>query len=240
MDALRLGATLRAVRIQRRLRQVEVGRLADVSEATVSRIERGHVESIAVGTLLGVARALEVNLDLRAWTRAGDLDRLVNRRHAALAENVLDELVRYGWSPRPELSFNVLGERGFIDILAWHATSRALLVIEIKTELVDLGEALGTLDRKRRLAPSLARELDWAAPTFVSVALVLAGSRTNRRRVAEHAATIRSVLPDDGRRLRAHLRRPGSAVAALAYWPDRHPGTLRTERSAIRRVRKPG
>jgi transcriptional regulator with XRE-family HTH domain len=239
MDAQRFGATLRAVRMHRQLRQADVAQLARVSDATVSRIERGHLASVAVGTALAVAAALEVNVDLRAWTRAGDLDRLVNRRHAALAEDVVAALVVCGWVVRPELSFNERGERGFVDILASHPAFRALLAVEIKTELVDVGEALGTLDRKRRLAPRLAAIQGWTSPASVSVALILGESRTNRRRVAEHAATIRSVLPDDGRQLRSLLRHPSTAIAALAYWPVRHPGTAGPGWSAVRRVRRP-
>ncbi len=48
-----------------------------------------------------------------------------------------------------------------IDILAWHAASRSLLVIELKTELVDVQETVGTLDRKRRLAAQVAAERGW-------------------------------------------------------------------------------
>jgi hypothetical protein len=39
-----------------------------------------------------------------------------------------------------------------IDILGWHAAARMILVIELKTEFVDINETMGTLDRKDRLA----------------------------------------------------------------------------------------
>ena len=55
------------------------------------------------------------------------------------------------------------GERGVIDILAWHAATRTLLVIELKTEIVDINELMGTVDRKRRLAATVAREQDESA-----------------------------------------------------------------------------
>lgn len=35
----------------------------------------------------------------------------------------------------PEVSFSIYGQRGVIDILAWHAATRSLLVIELKTEM---------------------------------------------------------------------------------------------------------
>jgi hypothetical protein len=48
-----------------------------------------------------------------------------------------------------------------IDILAWHPTRGVLLVIELKTEVVDVNEMLGTLDRMRRLAQGIARSRGW-------------------------------------------------------------------------------
>ncbi|MEA2632936.1 MAG: hypothetical protein QOE66_3155, partial [Chloroflexota bacterium] len=66
-----------------------------------------------------------------------------------------------GWILAPEVSFAIYGERRVIDILAWHPGRRALLLIELKTELVDMNELLGTLDRKRRLARRIAQERGW-------------------------------------------------------------------------------
>ena len=67
--------------------------------------------------------------------------------HESVARVFRDELP--AWMLAPEVSFSVYGERGVIDILAWHPGRRALLVIELKTDLVDMNELLGTFDRKR-------------------------------------------------------------------------------------------
>jgi transcriptional regulator with XRE-family HTH domain len=227
MDDQRLGAALRAARIRRRLRQADVARAAEVSTATVSRLERGHVETVAVRTLRAVARSLEIRIELVPRSRTGELDRLVNARHAALAEAVIGLLRSDGWLARPEVSFNVYGERGVIDLLAWHATTRTVLVIELKTAVVDLGELLGTLDRKRRLATTVARQLRWEAAS-VGVWLAIADGATNRRRVAQHVGALRAALPDDGRSLRAWLARPAVGIAALSFVADGHPGQPRT------------
>ena len=43
---------------------------------------------------------------------------------------------RWGlWRLSPEVSFSVYGERGIIDVLAWHPKTKILLVIELKTEV---------------------------------------------------------------------------------------------------------
>ncbi|HET7676281.1 MAG TPA: hypothetical protein VFK38_00350, partial [Candidatus Limnocylindrales bacterium] len=140
--------------------------------------------------------------------------------HSALHESVARDLGRRGgWVLAPEVSFSMYGERGAIDILAWHPARRALLVIELKTVLVDVQEVVATLDRKRRLAPRIAAERGWEAET-VSPWLVLVDRSTNRHRVAAHRATLRAALPADGRVMRGWLRRPTGPIAALSLWPN--------------------
>jgi hypothetical protein len=77
-----------------------------------------------------------------------------------LHESVAEALRRRwpAWILAPEATFSIYGERGAIDILAWHPGRRVVLVIELKTDVVDLNELLGTLDRKRRLARTIASE----------------------------------------------------------------------------------
>ena len=187
-----------------------------------------------------VAAALEIRVEVLARSRAADLERLVSARHSALAEAVVGWLASLpGWVARPEVSFNVFGDRGVVDILGWHAATRSLLIIELKTAIVDVGELLGTLDRKRRRAMEIAEGLGWR-PATVSVWLIVAESTTNRRRIAEHRATFRAALPQDGRTARAWLRRPVGELRALAMWSDRLPGTVRTGLATPRRVRRPG
>ncbi|HEX5590642.1 MAG TPA: helix-turn-helix transcriptional regulator [Candidatus Limnocylindrales bacterium] len=240
MDDQQFGTRIRAARLRRGWRQLDLARAAGVSDATVSRLERGHVGSMSLDVLRRVAAALEIRAELLPRSRAGDLDRLVNARHAALAESVLARFAGLGtWVARPEVSFSVYGERGIVDVLCWHPASRALLVIELKTEIVDVGELLGTLDRKRRLAAAIARPLGWR-PVSVSAWLIVGEGRTNRRRLEAHRATFRAALPADGRAVRGWLDRPDGELLALSTWPNRHGGTVRSGFAAVRRVRRPG
>jgi hypothetical protein len=143
-----------------------------------------------------------------------------------------------GWMAEPEVSFSVYGERGVIDILAWRPARRQLLVVELKTELVDINELLGTLDRKRRLARVVARDRGWE-PLAISSWVVIADGRTNRRVVANHAAALRAKLPTDGRSMRAWLRNPGARVDALSFLPSLHEVTLRRDLAPVKRVKRP-
>jgi hypothetical protein len=130
----------------------------------------------------------------------------------------------------PEASFSVFGERGVIDILAFHRPTATLLIIELKTAIVDVNELVGTLDRKRRLARKIATERGWHATT-VSCWVIVAAGRTNRRRIEAHRTMLRVAFPEDGRRVRGWLRRPVGSVAAMSMWPSADGRGTRTGRA---------
>ena len=168
-----------------------------------------------------VAAALEVRAELIARWRAGDLERLMNARHSALHESVARWFrARYpAWSLAPEVTFAIFADRGVIDILGWHPGRRAVLVIELKTDVVDVNELLGTLDRKRRLAKQIAKARTWDALT-VSAWLVVADSRTNRRRVEAHAAMLKGALPESASAMRSWLRDPVGPIGVTSFWRE--------------------
>ncbi len=109
-------------------------------------------------------------------------------------------------------------------------------MIELKTDLADMNELVGTFDRKRRLARPIGIDRGWD-PLTVSAWLIVADSRTNRRRVAAHAAMLRGALPDDGRAIRRWLRDPVRAVSGLSFWTDSLGETGGPTQRPIRRVR---
>jgi len=222
MDDQRFGSALRAVRIRRGLRQVDVARAGGVSRELVSRMERGHLDGATLGTIRALAKALDVRVDLIARWRAGDLDRLLNARHSELHELVARHIAQLpDWVAQPEVSFAVYGERGVIDILAWHPGRRALLVIELKTDIADVNELIGTVDRKGRLAQQIALERGWIRrdqpPPSVSIWVIVADGATNRRRVGAHQAMLRAAFPTDGRSVRGWLRDPRRPIRALSF-----------------------
>ena len=242
MDDIRFGSVVRRLRIRAGLRQRDLAAICGVSTSTISRIERGHLASASVATLRRVAAALEIRLDLVPRWRGGDLDRLLNSRHSALHEAVARDLAhRAGWVFRPEVSFAIWGERGVVDIMAFHPERQALLVIELKTEVVDMNELVGTLDRKARLAIEIAATVGWSVPrgTTVSAWVIVAPGRTNRRRVHAHKAMLRAAFPLDGRSVAGWLARPDRAVRGLSFWPDSHARTPGSGPTAVRRVQAP-
>jgi transcriptional regulator with XRE-family HTH domain len=237
VDDARLGRSFRAVRVRKGLRQADVASAAGVSQDSVSRVERGLMGGMTVDRIRAIGQALGMVLDITPRWSGGELDRLLGARHSALHEAVAARFARLpGWTVVPEVTFSIFGERGAIDILAWHVPTRTLLVIELKTELVDVQELLGTLDRKRRLAPKIGADRGWN-PAFVATWVILADGRTNRRRVDAHRTVLRASLPADGRGMNAWLGDPVGAISALSFWP-RTDGVRATRRlDPVRRVR---
>jgi transcriptional regulator with XRE-family HTH domain len=233
MEDQRTGAALRALRIRRNWRQADLAKAARVSAATISRMERGHFGKLSLVTMRSVGAAVDMRLDVVPRWRGGDMDRLLNARHSAMHEAVARMFAEMpGWSVAAEVSFAIYAERGIVDVLGWHAATRTLLVVELKTELVDVQEVLGTLDRKRRLAPVIGRERGWV-PAQVAAWLLLAESTTNRDRVRAHRAVLRGAFPAGGLEMRRWLAAPAGPIRALSFLasPDlargSHRGALR-------------
>ncbi len=238
MDDLRVGRLIRAVRIRKGWRQEDLASAADVSQQTVSRIERGKLDGVTLATLARVAVALGARVRIEIRGDGAELDRLFGARHSAMHEEMALLFAGLGdWATAPEVTFSVFGERGAIDILAWHAPTRTLLVIELKTELVDVQETVGTLDRKVRLAARIAADRGWV-PEVVATWLVVAESATNRRRIAAHRAMLRSAYPADGRAVSGWLATPRGSIAALSFLSSTRGVSANRGLAQVHRVRR--
>jgi transcriptional regulator with XRE-family HTH domain len=225
--------------MRKRWRQKDLAAKANVSPTMIVRIEHGRLAGVPLGTLRSVTQALDARVDTIVRWQGGDLGRLINARHAAMHEAMARMFATLeGWQAVPEVSFSIYGERGVIDILAWHPASRTLLVIELKTELVDINDLMGGLDRKQRLAAEIADKRGWHASS-VSTWVVLANGRTNRRELASHEKVLRTKFPDDGRMVRGWLRRPSGVMHALGFLPSIHDVKLGRDLRPVRRVTRP-
>ncbi len=261
VDDLRFGAAVRAVRVRRRLRQADVATLAGVSAATVGRVERGAVAGVTLGSVRSIASACGIRVELQPRWRGGELDRLLSARHSAMHDAVSRWLRQFGgWELVPEASYAIGAERGVIDVLGWHPAREAILVLELKTQIVDVNDLLGAMDRRKRLAPRIAADRGWWRPTSgqagflearnhdgsrhpgslpaIAVWVLVAEGATNRRRVAGHADVLRRAFPADGRALAGWLRDPSHSVAGLSFFSDRHWMNASAIRTPVHRVRR--
>jgi transcriptional regulator with XRE-family HTH domain len=233
----RVGASFKAVRLRRGWRQTDVGRQARVSPVIVSMIERGHLDRVSVPAFRRVAEALGIRAEVSLTLPHGEIERLLSGGHAALHESLARYLAGLsGWVHVPEVSFAVYGERGIIDILAFHPGTGSLMVVELKTELVSLEDLLGTMDIRVRHAAKIARERGWHAKS-VSAWVVFSDTATNRRRVTRHGSSLRAAFPADGRRMRGWLRSPSGSIRALSFWADNSVTTANRVVTGRRRVR---
>ena len=211
------GRLIAAVRRHLGQRQIDVGRTAGVDQKVVSLLENGRFERVSVDRFRKVCAALGIEPVLELRWRGGQGDRLIDRDHARIVEAVVAELVRLGWETLPEFTFNVYGDRGSVDILAWHPTKRVLLLIEVKTRLTDLQRLLMSVSRKVRLVPPLvAEDRGWKRVALGHLVVIL-DTRSNRSTVARHQATFAASFPSRTADVRAWLRSPAGDLAGLWF-----------------------
>lgn len=177
MDPVRLGRQVRWLRQRRGRRQVDLGAAAHVSRATISRVERGQADDVTLRTVDAIVRAVSARLELVVSWGGEGLDRLLDAEHASLVETVAGVLRSLGWQVAVEVTFNIGGERGSIDVLAFHPATGVVLIVEVKTVVPDLQATLFVLDRKTRLAAQIARQRDWIARGVGRLLVVGANAR---------------------------------------------------------------
>jgi transcriptional regulator with XRE-family HTH domain len=218
-----------------------VATVARVSASFVAKLERGDVSSASVGRIEAVCRVLGAELDARVRWRGEGLDRLLDEAHAKIVEQLLRRLTTTAWECAVEVSFSEFGERGSIDVLAWHPNTRSLLVVEVKSVVPDAQAAIVGIDRKGRLGWNVARGRGWD-PRQVSRLLVIGDSTTSRRRVARFDAMFRTAFPVRGVDVGRWLRVPSGRLSGLLFLPDSTPGVLgrpATGRLRVNRIKRP-
>jgi transcriptional regulator with XRE-family HTH domain len=252
MNEPRLGAAYRALRRRKNWRQRDVGAVAGVSQSVISRIEAGRVDQMTLATLQATARALDASLVSELRWRGGALDKLMDERHAGLIGATVEMLDRHGWSAEVEVSYSHYGERGSIDVLGWRSDAAALLVVEVKTELVSIEATLRKLDEKVRIAPIVIATpraqsgpdsvMAPRRPLIVGRLLVLPDTSTSRRRIARHGQVLGVALPLRGGDIRSWIRRPAGPAAGVILiqeQPDMRGPHAKRGAATPHRVRSP-
>jgi transcriptional regulator with XRE-family HTH domain len=204
----------------------------------ISKIERGEIAVVPVGVLRAVAGALGATLDLKLRWHGEGLDRLLDEAHARLVDATVVLLREAGWEVAVEVSFAIRGERGSIDVLAWHESSRSLLVIEVKSVVPDSQATLHGLDRKARVGPQLARERGWDCRNIGRL-LVIGESSTSRQRISRLGATYDTALPDRNVEVRRWTRTPDGPLGGLLFLRNAPVGSTKRASTARERIRRP-
>ncbi len=180
------------------------------------------MDKLSLRTIRGVFENVGAEYRAEVRWRGAEVDRLLDDAHASLVGATSMLLREHGWDVALEVTFSSYGERGSIDILAFHRGAQALLVIEVKSSLASVEELLRRLDVKVRLAPRIAADV-WGAPADrASRLVILPATRTERRHVDRHRNVLSVALPMRGRWALAWLRTPEGMLAGLAFVPPTH------------------
>lgn len=239
MHPVRIGRTVRALRRRLGWRQLDLARRARVSQQLVSLVETGRSRAVSLSKLERILEPLEADLEVVVRWRGGELDRIVDAAHAAMTAAVAALVGALGWDVRLEVTYAIGAERGSIDLLAFHAPTRSLLVVEVKVDLTSAEATLRRHDEKVRLARRVALERYGWTSASVSRLLVLPDASTPRRRVAAHGAIFDRAYPIRGPDARRWLTFPGGAVAGLLFLSVTNPPGGRRVLESRRRVRRP-
>jgi transcriptional regulator with XRE-family HTH domain len=201
VDAVRLGLSFCALRRRAGLSQAALGERVGASASEISRIERGHAKDVTLALLERIAVELGASIVVRLLWQGEAIDRLLDAEHARLVEWSVGWLAASGWEAIPEVTFNVRGERGSIDVLA-RSPSGAVLLVEVKSVIPDIQALLAGIDRKARLARmSVAIEAGLPLPvhacsSYRPIERLAAASLRSRRPSAQHCRRVQPRCGD--------------------------------------------
>jgi hypothetical protein len=174
----------------------------------IARVEAGQA-NVTLDTAGKLLSATGATLDLQIQLPFA-APRQRDAAHARCVAFVQRRLEAAGWVVRREVEILDGRSRGWVDVLAFDPEAEVLLVIEMKTEMDDVGRIERTITWYRRTAASAARRLGWT-PRSIQVWLLVLATVVNDGRIAENRMVLSQSFPD-----RAPTMLAGRARAGLA------------------------
>ncbi|GAC1669309.1 MAG: hypothetical protein NVS9B8_12060 [Candidatus Limnocylindrales bacterium] len=195
MDVPRLIArTLRSTRLRLAWSQRTLSIRSGVPQSQISRIERRQLPGLRLSTIDRLFAATGVRYRLVLDPPHLDQRRQTDLVHARCSAYVGRRLKRAGWLVAREVEIGDGRSRGWIDLLAYDPRSRVLLVIEIKTEIHDLGQIERSMNWYQRESVGAARRLDWR-PRRIGSALLVLHSAANESVVMSNREVMAASFP---------------------------------------------
>jgi transcriptional regulator with XRE-family HTH domain len=230
---------LRALRRRRGLTQAQLGARCGVSQQAISLVERGHGSKVASATPRRIFAAVDARWEPVVSWRGGGLDRLLDAAHAGIVGATVRRLQALEWQVAIEVMYSEYGERGSVDVLGPRRDRLAMVVIDVKSEIIAADGTVRKLDEKVRIVrTSLGRDRFGFTPRQVGRLLVLPATETARRRVRMLSTLLDTALPDRGASVRQWLRRPDGQLAGVLFHSDTNPRGGTSAPGGSKRVRR--
>lgn len=174
--------------------QVHLARRARVSQSLVSAVETMELEGLTFAMAARLLEAMGARLSVTVVPPYLGDRRQRDAAHVKCTTYVGRRLEASGWVVASEVEIGGDRSRGWIDVLAYHPRSRIVLVIEVKTEIHDLGAVERTLGWYEREAWAAARRQGWQ-PSRIIGGLFLLATTANDDRVADNRDSFRRSFP---------------------------------------------
>jgi transcriptional regulator with XRE-family HTH domain len=173
--------------------QRELARRLDTNQTAIRRLQTGgatinsHLATAALDQL-GIRLSIDANpVGLPGRREQRDVV------HARCCGYVARQLTKRGWQVRSEVEIGEGRFRGWIDLLAYRPSDGALLVIEVKTEIDDIGRILRSLGWYVRSSRDAAQAFGWQPRVIIPVLIALATVETDAR-LAANGDLVRNDL----------------------------------------------
>lgn len=160
---------------------------AGVSRSMIGSVERGSA-NVTVDLADRILEALGQDVNLAVRQPFVTRSRQSDAGHATFVAHVSRRLTADDWRTRREVEIVHGRSHGWIDVLAFQPSTGTLLIIEVKTELRDLGRIERTLAWYAREAPAAARAIGWQSTRVKAWLLLLATAETDERLRRNQAA----------------------------------------------------
>ncbi len=202
---IQIGADLRAARMERRFSLRALSARCGVSKSHIANLETGRraaspelLDRITLALDAEAVFRVRRSVVLGAREAGSSAHASHDLAHARCVDAVRRGLERRGIDTALEQPVNVPGAHGWVDLLAFERIARRLIVVEVKTQLLDLGGLLRQVHVYARGSIGAARTLGWR-PAEVLVVVVLLATRQNNDVVSANRSSLRQEFPVRGR-----------------------------------------
>jgi transcriptional regulator with XRE-family HTH domain len=189
----RLGAEVRASRVRRRLRQVDLAERVGVTQPTISQLERGDGGSLSLDVWqrasIALGRPFRLELARDAVEEPSDAG------HLRIQELVLRLARRAGYAGRFELATRPADPSRSADVGLRSDARRLLVLVEAWNTIGDLGAAARATDRKLSEAEAFAVAIGQGEEWRVRGCWVVRATRRNRALLDRYPETFATRFP---------------------------------------------